>query len=117
MNINYRLGELFSGPDGLALAAQAARVDTGEEFIRFLTLGRQIMTKTPAKLIEQISVLKAKIQSFTKTFANSTSKLSKRFLKLTRWLSVFRAMIFQSSVNRKVLTAFSVRFINTALMF
>ncbi len=31
MNINYRLGELFSGPGGLALAAQAAKVDTGEE--------------------------------------------------------------------------------------
>lgn len=31
MNINYRLGELFSGPGGLALAAQAAQVDTGEE--------------------------------------------------------------------------------------
>ena len=31
MNINYRLGELFSGPGGLALAATSARVDAGED--------------------------------------------------------------------------------------
>ena len=31
MNINYRLGELFSGPGGLALAAQVAQVDAGED--------------------------------------------------------------------------------------
>lgn len=31
MNINYRLGELFSGPGGLALAAKSARVDVGED--------------------------------------------------------------------------------------
>ncbi len=31
MNINYRLGELFSGPGGLGLAATSARVDAGED--------------------------------------------------------------------------------------
>jgi len=31
MNISYRLGELFSGPGGLGLAAQATQVDMGEE--------------------------------------------------------------------------------------
>lgn len=31
MDITYQLGELFSGPGGLALAAKSARVDTGED--------------------------------------------------------------------------------------
>lgn len=31
MEINYRLGELFSGPGGLGLAATSARVDAGED--------------------------------------------------------------------------------------
>jgi DNA (cytosine-5)-methyltransferase 1 len=31
MEVNYRLGELFSGPGGLGLAATSARVDAGED--------------------------------------------------------------------------------------
>ena len=31
MNITYRLGELFSGPGRLALAAQTARIGAGED--------------------------------------------------------------------------------------
>ena len=86
-------------------------------FIRFLTPRRLTTTKIPAKLTAKISVLKIPNPSFTTIFANLKLNGSKRFPKLTRSPSVFRVMTFQSLASRKELTAFSVRFINTASMF